>query len=318
MRGNMRKAITNKAHRFIWSPQLPITGTPTLSIDTPTSVSENLTRFTADLTVTAIANDRRTLTLSSAPATYYREQQAGFVLTDHDTYYAVRVVRLGGTTAILAEPLPREIDLTDNATLHLPTSYVDIDSSKLATSDYYTWIVNYTQLNMNQPEQEKGLIKVTPRPFDTGLDHAQLVAMFAQLADMIPRRQSDYKRQIDAALNELILEVRAHLHADSITEDEIFNPESFMLAHAYCTAALIYELNQQLDTATAMRERCAELMSKALQSISLDLDGDGVVDAGETDLQRSGGSATDFRASWRSYSKTVNDSFFNPVRGMRH
>lgn len=318
MRGNMRKAITNKAHRFIWSPQLPITGTPTLSIDTPTAISENLTRFTADLTITAIANDRRTLTLSSAPATYYREQQAGFVLTDHDTYYAVRVVRLGGTTAILAEPLPREIDLTDNATLHLPTSYVDIDSSKLATSDYYTWIVDYTQLNMNQPEQEKGLIKVTPRPFDTGLDHAQLVAMFAQLADMIPRRQSDYQRQIDAALNELILEVRAHLHADSITEDEIFNPESFMLAHAYCTAALIYELNQQLDTATAMRERCAELMSKALQSISLDLDGDGVVDAGETDLQRSGGSATDFRASWRSYSKTVNDSFFNPVRGMRH
>jgi hypothetical protein len=307
----MRKAITNKDYRFIWSPQLPITGTPTLSIDTSSAVSENLTRFTADLTITAIANDRRTLTLSSAPATYYREQQAGFVLTEHDTYYAVRVVRLGGTTAILAEPLPREIDLSSNATLHLPTSYVDIDSAKMSTSGYFTWLVNYTQLNMSQPEQEKGLFKITPRPFETGLDHAQL-------ADMIPRRQSDYQKQIDAALTELVLEVRAHLHADNITEDEIFNPSSFMLAHAYCTAALIYELNQQLDTAAAMRERCAELMAKALQSIALDLDGDGVVDAGETDLQRSGGSETDFRASWRSYSKTANDSFFNPARGMRH
>jgi len=314
----MRKAITNKNYRFIWSSQLPISGTATLSIDTATAVSESLTRFTSDLTVTAIASDRRTLTLSSAPASYYREQQAGFIVTEHDTYYAVRVVRLGGTTAILAEPLPREIDLSDNATLHLPTSYVDIDSSVMATSGFYTWRVDYTQLNMSQAEQEKGLLKITPRPFDTGLDHNQLVSTFAQLADMIPRRQSDYQPQIKASLNELILEIRAHLQSDEITEDEVFNPESFLLSHSYCAAALIYELNQQLDIASAMRERCAELMAKALQSIALDLDGDGVIDAGETDLQRSGGSEHDFRASWRAYSKTANDSFFNPARGMRH
>lgn len=314
----MRKAITNKDYRFIWSPQVPLTGTPALSIDTATAISESLTRFTSDLTITALASDRRTLTLSSAPATYYREQQAGFIITEHDTYYAVKVVRLGGTTAILAEPLSREIDLSDNATLHLPTSYVDIDSSVMVTSGFYTWRVDYTLLNMSQAEQEKGLLKITPRPFDTGLDHNQLVSTFAQLADMIPRRQSDYHPQIKASLDELILAIRAHLHSDNITEDEVFNPESFLLAHTYCAAALIYELNQQLDTASAMRERCGELMDRALQSIALDLDGDGVIDAGETDLQRSGGSANDFRASWRSYSKTANDNFFNPARGMRH
>ena len=314
----MRKAITNKDYRLIWSPQVPLTGTPALSIDTATAISESLTRFTSDLTITALASDRRTLTLSSAPATYYREQQAGFIITEHDTYYAVKVVRLGGTTAILAEPLSRAIDLSDNATLHLPTSYVDIDSAVMVTSGFYTWRVDYTLLNMSPAEQEKGLLKITPRHFDTGLDHNQLVSPFAQLADMIPRRQSDYHPQIKASLDELILAIRAHLHSDNITEDEVFNPESFLLAHTYCAAALIYELNQQLDTASAMRERCGELMDRALQSIALDLDGDGVIDAGETDLQRSGGSANDFRASWRSYSKTANDNFFNPSRGMRH
>ena len=314
----MRKAITNKSYRFLWSPQVPLTGTPTLSIDTSSAVSESFTRFTNDLTITAIANDRRTLTLSSAPATYYREQQAGFIITEHDTYYAVKVVRLGGTTAILAEPLSREIDLSSNATLHLPTSYVDIDSSKMSTSGYFTWRVDYTQVNMNQPEQEKGMLKITPRPFNTGLDHAQFINLFAQLADMIPRRQSDYEPQIRASLTELTLEIRAHLHSDSITEDEVFNPESFLLAHAYCTAAIIYELNQQLDLASAMRERCSELMTKALQSIALDLDGDGVIDAGEEDLQRAGGSERDLRASWRGYTKSANDTFFTPSRGMRH
>lgn len=314
----MRKAITNKDHRFIWSPQKPITGTPTIEIDTTAGISENLTRFTSDLTVTAIANDRRTLTLSSSPASYYREQQNGFLITSRDTYYAVVVSRLGGSTAILAEPLSREIDLTSSATLQLGTSYVDILAASLATSGVYPYRISYTELNMNTAKQERGLFKVTPRPFNTGLDHNELVSMFANFADMIPRRQSDFEPQIRAAENEIILSIRDHLNNDDITEDEVFNPESFKLSHSYCTAAIIYEQLRDFDAAEAMRTRCHELLDSALRSISLDLDGDGVIDSGEEDLRRSGGSARDFRASWRSYSKTANDSFFNPVRGMRH
>tara|TARA_Y100001973_G_scaffold10555_1_gene14323 strand:+ start:12330 stop:13274 length:945 start_codon:yes stop_codon:yes gene_type:complete len=314
----MRKSITSQAHRFIWTPQTPITGTPSLSIASPIAVSSSFTRFTDDLTITAIASDRRTLTLSSAPANYYREQQAGFVLTARDTHYSVRVVRLGGTQALLAEPLPREIDLTTNATLHLPTGYVDIGAGVLTTSGYYTWQVDYTQLYMSQPYKDKGLIKVTPRPFDTGLTHTELVALFANLADMIPRRQADFEQQIQAAEDELILAIRAHLNSDDITEDEVFNPESFKLAHAYCTAAIIYEQVLQFDNAEAMRARCADLLDRALQSIALDLDGDGIIDEGEESLQRAGGSPRDFRASWKSYTKKDNDLTFIPARGMRH
>ena len=106
--------------------------------------------------------------------------------------------------------------------------------------------------------------------------------------------------------------------ADGVTEDEVFNQQSFRSAHAYCAAASVYEMQMQFDAATQMRERCKELLDVALRSITLDLDGDGVVDEGEENLRRSGGSSTDFRASWRSYNKSESDSFFTPVRGMKH
>jgi hypothetical protein len=172
----MRKAITNQDHRFIWSPQVPTTGTSSLIIDTQAGISANFTRFTNDVSVTAIANDRRTLTVDSAPASYYRQYQNGFLLTSNDTYYSVNVSRFVGTTAILAEPLPREIDLSTSATLHLNAMYVDIDSADIATSGVFPFRISYTELNMSDSRQERGLFKVTPRPFNTGLDHAQSYA----------------------------------------------------------------------------------------------------------------------------------------------
>ena len=260
----MRKAITSQDHRFIWSPQVPIAGTPSLTIDTESGISENFTRFADNVTVTSIANDRRTLTISSAPPTYYREMSSAFLITSADTYYSVNISRIVNTTAILAEPLPREIDLSSSATLQLATSYVDIASASLATNGVYPYRVSFTELNMSTARQERGLFKVTPRPFNTGLDHYELVETFAQLADMIPRRQSDFEPQISAALHEIILAIRDHVNSDDITEDEVFNPESFALAHKYCTAAIIYEMTLNLDAASAMRERCHELMTSAL------------------------------------------------------
>jgi hypothetical protein len=161
-------------------------------------------------------------------------------------------------------------------------------------------------------------LKSTPRPFDTGLSHDDLVALLPQLADMIPRRQSDFASQIKGALDELILQVRDVVIADEATEDEVFNPEQFHLAHAYCTAALIYEQSLQMDVADQMRQRCHDLMEIALRSLALDLDGDGVIDDGELDRRETGGKASDFRASWRGYTRTSNDSFFTATRGMKH
>ena len=135
---------------------------------------------------------------------------------------------------------------------------------------------------------------------------------------MIPSRQSDFSNQINSALQEIILIVRDVVIADGVTEDEVFNPEQFHLAHAYCTAAIIYEQNLQLDVAEQMRTRCQSLLDISFRSLAVDIDGDGVIDDGELDRRETGGKQTDFRASWKSYTRTSNDSFFTATRGMKH
>ena len=318
----MIKVATDQDLLFEWNAPSPTTGAVSLRVyATASPVTVALTQSRTDLTVTAVASDRRTLTLSASATALQADQVKAFFVTNGDTYFAVAVTRIVDTTAILAEPLPREIDLSTSASLHFPMYYGTVTTAQVTdTPGYYPYTVTYTEDlgSQNQDRLDKGLIKVTNRPFNTGLDHDDLVGTFANLADMVPRRQSSFASQIKASLEEIILTIRNHLTADDITEDEVFNPESFKLAHAYCAAARIYEQALQFDAANMMRARCEELMNKALSTISLDLDGDGLVDSGEEALVRKGGSPSDFRASWRTYSKSANDSFFTPKRGMRH
>jgi hypothetical protein len=280
-----------------------------------------LTQTRADATVTAIANDRRTLTVNSQASALQADQLKAYLVTDGDSIYSVTVVRMVGTTAILAEPLPREIDLSVSALLVFGMWYGTIPATITNTSGYYPLQVSY-QLDLGQQTQsklEKGLLKVTPRPFDTGLSHDELVAQFPQLADMIPRRQSSFEPQIEATLQEIILMLRDHLKDEpDVTEDEVFNAGSFMNAHAYCTAARVYEMIGQMDNANVTRQRCEDLMDISLRSLALDRDGDNVVDDNELDVAKKGGSARDLRASWSSYNKSEYDKTFTPTRGMRH
>lgn len=316
----MKKAVTSQDYTFTWNSPAPVSGTPSVTFKASSTVTSNLTHSRADISVTAIANDRRTLTIASSTS-LERDQELCFLKTDGDAWYSVKVIRIVGTTAILAEPLPREIDLSSAAALEFSTWYVTASSANVtSTSGTYQYEISYTvDYGQNtQNKLDKGVIKVTPRPFDTGLDHESLVNKFASLGDLVPRRQSDFSPQIKAALDELSLMLRNRLIDSDVTEDEIFNATDFELCHAYCTAARIYEMNLQLDAADAMRARCMELLDLALRTVDLDLNGDGVLDEGELNLEKAGGKSTDFRASWRAYNKSSYDSTFNPARAMRH
>ena len=313
----MRKSVTGAEVHFVWHPRTPHANDAQVTVGFSTTYTSVLAQIRPDVSVSAVADDRRTLTLTASVDTQLeRDEVRAFLRTTRDTYYAVKVTRLGGTTAILAEPLPRELDLSTAATLNFASAYVDIPQGNAVTGSY-PYTIDYTD-DLGNAQTESGVLKIVPRPFNTGLDHDQLVDRFPQLADMVPRRQSDLAPQINAALEEIILSVRDHVIADGATEDEVFNQGSFVSAHAYCSAALVYEATLQLDVAQAMRDRCIDLLNVALRSVTLDLDGDGVIDEGEENLRRSGGSATDFRASWRSYNKSANDASFVPSRGMRH
>ena len=110
----MRKAVLNKSYTFEWIAPSPISGTPVLTLN---SINYSLSQSRANATVSAIANDRRTLTVDNQATGLQRDQMKGFLITNGDTFYNVTVVRVVGTTAILAEPLPREIDLSSTASL---------------------------------------------------------------------------------------------------------------------------------------------------------------------------------------------------------
>jgi len=315
----MIKTVTGQTRVFEWTAPGPLDGAPIMTVGSSSPVT--LTQTRTDATVTAIANDRRTLTVNSQASALQADQLKAYLVTDGDSIYSVTVVRMVGTTAILAEPLPREIDLSVSALLVFGMWYGTIPATITNTSGYYPLQVSY-QLDLGQQTQsklEKGLLKVTPRPFDTGLSHDELVAQFPQLADMIPRRQSSFEPQIEATLQEIILMLRDHLKDEpDVTEDEVFNAGSFMNAHAYCTAARVYEMIGQMDNANVMRQRCEDLMDVSLRSLALDRDGDNVVDDNELDVAKKGGSARDLRASWSSYNKSDYDKTFTPTRGMRH
>jgi len=315
----MIKTVTGQIRVYEWVAPGPLSGSAVMTVGSSTPVT--LTQTRANATVSAIANDRRTLTVNSQATALQADQLKAYLVTDGDSIYSVTVVRMVGTTAILAEPLPREVDMSETAELVFGMHYGTIPSAITNTSGYYPIQVNYT-LDMGQQTQtklEKGLLKVTPRPFDTGLSHDELVGQFPQLADMLPRRQSSFQAQIEAALAEVVLVVRDHLKDEpEVTEDEVFNAGSFLNAHAYCTAARVYEMVNQLDNANLMRQRCQELMDISLRSLALDRDGDNVVDDNELDVAKKGGSARDLRASWSSYAKTAYDATFTHTRGMRH
>ena len=315
----MIKTVTGQTRVFEWTAPGPLNGAPIMTVGSSSPVT--LTQTRGDATVTAVANDRRTLTVNSQASSLQADQLKAYLVTDGDSIYSVTVVRMVGTTAILAEPLPREIDLSASALLVFGMWYGTIPATITNTSGYYPLQVSY-ELDLGQQTQsklEKGLLKVTPRPFDTGLSHDELVAQFPQLADMIPRRQSSFQPQIEATLQEIILMLRDHLKDEpEVTEDEVFNAGSFMNAHAYCTAARVYEMIGQMDNANVMRQRCEDLMDISLRSLALDRDGDNVVDDNELDVAKKGGSARDLRASWSSYNKSDYDRSFIPTRGMRH
>ena len=112
--------------------------------------------------------------------------------------------------------------------------------------------------------------------------------------------------------------LRDRLSSSSVTEDEIFNASDFALSHSYCSASRIYEMNLQLDIAEVMKARCLELLDLALKSVDLDLNGNGIIDDGETDLEKAGGKRTDFRAAWKSYQPSDYEKTFQPTRAMRH
>jgi hypothetical protein len=281
----MRKAQQGKNHNFIWQSPAPLSGTPSIAFYLEDgSVGGAMTQGRSDLVATDLDRDRRAITLSASATALKPFQSDAFLLTDADTFFAIKIVRIAGNQLILADPLPRDISFNANSTIQFASWLYTCSSSNItASKQTIAYAVEYVQSEGTQTinRVEKGSLKVVPRPFDTGLDHNKLCSIFPHVADLAPRRSNGFDEQISSSLDELALYVRDLIVPRDVDEDDIHNSHDLLQAHAYLAIARIHELNGNIDLSEKMRSRGIELADLSMKTISLDLNTDGIIQTTE-------------------------------------
>ena len=313
----MRKAIRGVDYTFTWESSSPLVGLPSLSLN---SNSYIFNKSTPDLNAVSISNDRRTLTLSANAPSLKPYQNNAFLMTDADNYFPIQILRIVDNSLILGAPLPREVSFVSNSNIQFSNYTLNIPSVDIPDNKSYAFSIEYTQ-NFGGQEllrNEKGILKVCKRPFNTGLEHNRLINSFPQIADKLSRNQTDFNEQIKTALDELALYVRDLVAPKEADEDDVHNPESLLNAHSYLSLAIIYELLGNLETSEKFRERGIALADLALRTISLDFNRNDEVDVGEENLRLKGGSRKDIRGNFAGRMVSDYEAKYNPSRSFRH
>jgi hypothetical protein len=315
----MRKAQQGKNHNFIWQSPAPLSGTPSIAFYLEGgSVGGAMTQGRSDLVATDLDRDRRAITLSASATALKPFQSDAFLLTDADTFFAIKIVRIAGNQLVLADPLPRDISFTANSTIQFASWLYTCSSSNVtASKQTIAYAVEYVQSEGTQTinRVEKGSLKVVPRPFDTGLDHNKLCSIFPHVADLAPRRSNGFEEQISSSLDELALYVRDLIVPRDVDEDDIHNSHDLLQAHAYLAIARIHELNGNIDLSEKMRSRGIELADLSMKTISLDLNTDGIIQTTENNQRVS--ASKDIRGNFAGRVIGEYEAQFIPSRNMR-
>jgi hypothetical protein len=315
----MRKAQQGKNHNFIWQSPAPLSGTPSIAFYLEGgSVGGAMTQGRSDLVATDLDRDRRAITLSASATALKPFQSDAFLLTDADTFFAIKIVRIAGNQLILADPLPRDISFNANSTIQFASWLYTCSSSNItASKQTIAYAVEYVQSEGTQTinRVEKGSLKVVPRPFDTGLDHNKLCSIFPHVADLAPRRSNGFDEQISSSLDELALYVRDLIVPRDVDEDDIHNSHDLLQAHAYLAIARIHELNGNIDLSEKMRSRGIELADLSMKTISLDLNTDGIIQTTENNQRVS--ASKDIRGNFAGRVIGEYEAQFIPSRNMR-
>ena len=315
----MRKAQQGKNHNFIWQSPAPLSGTPSIAFYLEGgSVGGAMTQGRSDLVATDLDRDRRVMTLSASASALKQFQSDAFLLTDADTFFSIKIVRIAGNQLILADPLPRDISFNANSTIQFASWLYTCSSSNItASKQTIAYAVEYVQSEGTQTinRVEKGSLKVVPRPFDTGLDHNKLCSIFPHVADLAPRRSNGFDEQISSSLDELALYVRDLIVPRDVDEDDIHNSHDLLQAHAYLAIARIHELNGNIDLSEKMRSRGIELADLSMKTISLDLNTDGIIQTTENNQRVS--ASKDIRGNFAGRVIGEYEAQFIPSRNMR-
>ena len=306
-----RKLITSTAHRFRWWPPTDgvVSSDPTLTVSWPAgSQAYTLALARESDTVSAIRADRRTLsvtwgasgspTVLASPDEPAAAQLVGVGVVDVPVR-VVRVVTAASTglsgTVELSDPLPYPV-LTSGISLvlhwHERSAVLNSAHVPAVTTDGVRWSVPYTAslggISVAYG-RDMGVLRVVAMPFATGLTDARLLGLLPDLRAR-PTGQSSWASQREAALDDLVVRIRSRI-APRI--EDVLPGRDYELPHAYLTGALIAEAQGRADAADRLRVLADEDIVRRLALVDwMDLDRDGVVDAGETDTGASGSLAS--------------------------
>ncbi len=247
-----------------------------------------LAPVTADLTVSVIAPDRRTLTITgpaAAPSGPQGIRGEAYLETPGDGDFSVQVAQLTATTAVLAEPLPHDIDLATNGTLRFAWLGAAVTVGDVTAAiernvpTHVTYQFRFGADLWGIPSQDEMLVHVVRQPFRTGVAHADVAALMPSVGARIAQRAQDYRPQIEWVGDLIEQRVHADLSARGAFEDDI-DGSRLRGAHAAWVISCILE-DIDTDLADRWMARFEKAYAAAMTGIWLDLDHDGAVDDGE-------------------------------------
>lgn len=285
---------------FLFWPHLFADDPPTMSIrHTAGTYAPAGTRLASSASVTGVATDLRTLTvdtMSPVPGAVTGERGGYADFTCNLGTIPVRVAEIVSSTSIvLASPLPRTFQGVDG-TLRWQTFYYSLTSADATQSvarvpftldGFGRW--GDSSSLPSETWRVEGIFHVVRMPFATGLSDHSLAAFAPFISTQIPRSQNGWSTQIEAAERMLWRWIRADLQQLALTEDSL-NGAAFHEIHALLTLHTIMQFQTasgatRADPRDNYLERAEALYAQVMRSIPwLDLDGDGVVDSGETDI----------------------------------
>lgn len=269
---------------------------PSATVVTP------LTAAWPTLTVTAATRDTLTAAAISGPMRGALPFGAAMLYTQGSGVIPVRIVSVDGTAIKLADRLPVGVTVTAASRLQSALWWVDLVSADVVadvtrgagTGDRpIPYSVSWDVLTpapgsgggggiTPQVIRTEGVLSVVRQPFDTGLTPDGLARYYPEVARMAQAASASTEAAIARTAAEMALRVRGDVREARgayYAEDDVSGP-ALEMAHAAAAAAALVE-SVAPDRAAALTERAEVLYRQGLAAAWLDLNRDGVVDAGE-------------------------------------
>jgi len=293
-----RKAIIGEDHTFIWTAPGPLTTTPTLTLTKPdgTDIVDLGLPVAGPASLSAIAADRRTLTIGSlSPTNACTGPTFGAVaVIGQDGGYSIAQVEAfnSDTEIVLSQPLPHPIDVELGATVQWLTYVATIATADLGSTPLrnIAWRMAFDRrfngLGVELETASRGVLQLVRVPFDTGLTDADVAALVPNV--LVPGRQDSMAPQRAMAL--AMVEQAVSVRLDAGTYPDQLSGRQFLTAHAYMTAHLLEQARRQapgVEPRTDLLEMAMRLITDALQRPEwVDVNDNGIVDEGEVDASQ--------------------------------